>query len=684
MPGTKWQAQQLKDFLRDSSLAEPERYLNFRHERAPAFFFKPSSRREFLSFFPDWDEATNSPVSLVNEIVKGNFRYFEHHTVKAGFPPDWHQNLFNGQKAPADLHWSNISDFGYGDIKCIWELSRFGFVYALVRAYWRTNDEAIPEYFWQLLEDWQANNPPQFGSNWKCGQEISFRVMAWCFGLYGFLESRASTPERVSRLAQMVAVSGKRIEGNVNYALSQRNNHGISEGAGLWTVGTLFPEFRDSERLEKKGRKILEELGQSLIYDDGSFVQHSVNYHRLMLHDYLWVLRLGDLVGRPFSSDLRERVHRAYLFLYQIHESENGGIPNYGQNDGALILPLNNCDYLDFRPVIQSLHYLFTDARCFKPGPWDEDLLWMFGPSSIQASVEAPTFEELNADDGGYYTLRSECSFVFTRCASFQDRPGQADMLHLDLWWRGQNIAVDPGTYSYNAEAPWDNALAHTAYHNTVTVDGLDQMDRIGKFLWFPWLKSRVNKQTRSKAGNLAYWEGEHDGYLRLKSPVLHRRAILRVGDGFWLILDLLEGSIEHQYRLHWLFPDFSNEWSPDSGDLKLITPEGSYYIQVATLAERERSSIIRADESTPRGWIAPYYNYREPAISLDLVDRDKVTLFSTIFGPERVDVSMSDGNMSLETTGWKASLWIQTNGAKTLIDAIHLSGDFTDRLEMI
>ena len=41
-----------------------------------------------------------------------------------------------------------------------------------------------------------------------------------------------------------------------------------------------------------------------------------------------------------------------------------------------------------------------------------------------------------------------------------------------------RNVALDAGTYSYNAPQPWANPLAQTAYHNTVTVDDLDQMER--------------------------------------------------------------------------------------------------------------------------------------------------------------------------------------------------------------
>ena len=44
--------------------------------------------------------------------------------------------------------------------------------------------------------------------------------MAWCFGLYGFLESEATTAERVMQLAEMIYASGLRIDANIDFAIS--------------------------------------------------------------------------------------------------------------------------------------------------------------------------------------------------------------------------------------------------------------------------------------------------------------------------------------------------------------------------------------------------------------------------------------------------------------------------------
>lgn len=680
MPASDWEEQPLTSLLTQTLLARPESYLEYRRHESPAFLFAPSSRAGYQTYFSAWDEQSTTPETITEEIIQGTLHYFEHTPGAAGFPPDWHRNPFTGQRAPADLHWSEIGDFENGDIKVIWEPSRFGFSYTLVRAYWRTGDERYAEAFWQAVEDWQAHNPPQLGPNWKCGQEISFRVMAWCFGLYGFLDAPATDARRVALLAQMIAISGARIAANLDYALSQHNNHGISEGLGLWTIGTLFPELRFAAQWEEKGRRVLESLGRELIYDDGAFAQHSVNYHRLMLHDYLWALRLGEVSEKPFSAELKARVAQAGEFLYQIQDEVSGRVPYYGQNDGALILPLNNCDYQDFRPITQATHYLHTSTRCHASGPWDEDLLWLFGPEALAAEVRERRREDFKAEQGGCYTLRSKDGFAFTRCGAFRHRPAQADMLHADLWWRGQNVALDAGTYSYNAPVPWDDPLAHTGFHNTITVDGRDQMDRVRRFLWLPWATGRALSQKQSGAGHLAYWEGEHDGYRRLGVPAVHRRAILRLND-HWLILDRMKSAAEHEYRLHWLLIDAPYEWVEVEQRLTLRTPAGPYYVQAAVLAHESRCSLVRAGEGTARGWRAPYYNYREPALSLELTARADSVYFHSVFGPEPCQVIWGEDMVKVETDRWQASIAMAADEAQSLVSSVRLDGAVVDYL---
>ena len=249
----------------------------------------------------------------------------------------------NRQDACGTKHWSEVSDFGNTDIKIIWEPSRFAFAFPLARAYEAKKDEKYADGFWAAVEDWRDKNPPNCGPNWMCGQEIAIRMIAWLHG-YGLLRhSQATTEDRVLMLAQMVAVSAERIEANIGYALSQNNNHGISEAAGLFTAGVAV----GVDKWMKKGRRLLESQARCLIYEDGSFSQHSVNYHCVMLDVYHWVLELGKRNGLSFSGELQRRVDLAEEWLAVMTDPISGQAPNLGCNDGAWVLPRTK--YLEYR-----------------------------------------------------------------------------------------------------------------------------------------------------------------------------------------------------------------------------------------------------------------------------------------------------------------------------------------------
>lgn len=649
MPPYLWDERPLKTWLRHSIPASPAEYASWRREKSIRFFFK------------DLPQVQQPPIDEADAILAGNWRYFEGQEFSVGFPPNWHFNPVSQKMLSHDKHWSQISDFGAGDIKYVWEPNRFSVTYALVRAYAAAHDERYAEAFWQLIEDWSEKNPPQTGPNWKCGQETTFRVMAWCFGLYGFAKSPSTTPERLAHLAAMIAAQAERIAGNFNYARSQKNNHGISEAVGLWTVGLLFPEFSQAEMWLEQGKKMLLEEMRRQIYPGGAYVQHSLNYHRVMLHDSLWALRLSEINDSKLPDEIYEQFHKAVDFLHTLVDPQSGQVPNYGSNDGALVLPLNSCDYTDYRPVVQAGNYLLHRSLVYPPGPWDEDIVWLFGNNALQ-SLTTPTATPANLASDGYYLLHGDQSRIMIRCGEYQDRPAHADQLHIDLWWRGINIACDAGTYLYNGTPPWNNGLSATSVHNTVSVDDQNQMTRAGLFLWLDWAQGRVTR--REDFGLFILWEGEHNGYQRLAAPVCHRRGVIQLPNDTWLVYDSLNSIESHSYQLHWLLPDYP--YQQTNGGIELRTPAGFYNIRVLDLGEEGQHDFVRADKETVRGWRSQYYGVKEPALSLSVTHREVSCRFITVFSPSGSCGVFQSGNiLRLENAGWWAE--IDKNGGKIL-----------------
>jgi asparagine synthase (glutamine-hydrolysing) len=315
-------------------------------------------------------------------------------------------------------------------------------------------------------------------------------------------------------------------------------------------------------------------------------------------------------------------------------------MPVYGSNDGALVLPLNNCDFTDYRPLLQLGSYLTKGIRCFESGAWDEPLYWIYGSDALQAKVSAPPQTSQNYADGGVSILRGSQSKAIICCTDFRSRPSHADQLHVDLWIRGQNIACDAGTYLYSGEVrKWRNGLAHTAVHNTVIVDHKDQMRMVSRFTWTNWSRGKILKHGEH------LWQGEHDSY----KPVTHKRTVMALENDRWLVVDHLHDTRPHHYALHWLLNDFPYE---QKENLLLLSIDSlKHKVQVGLLNGKSAFSIVRGDLNSARGWRSQYYGNKEPAISVILEADQPRVCFWTFFGFESDKVELDGNNLQVNST---------------------------------
>jgi asparagine synthase (glutamine-hydrolysing) len=617
------------------------------------------------TFFPSTNPSSfrddENVCRQAERILEGEWPFFFHDWLHTGFPPDWHRNARDGKRVDDQRHWSRIDLNAIRDVKFVWEPSRFSIVYLLARAYGVSRDERYAEAFWTLVEDWAAKNPPNRGLNWASGQEAAFRVMAWCFALQAFRSSPASTAQRVVRLVQMMEKHGERVAGFIDYAISQRNNHGISEAVGLFTIGVLFPELPRATDWAKTGRELIVSQLSEQVYEDGSYVQHSFNYQRVMLDDLTWAFRLGELSGQPLPSESYGLIARAMKFMIRFCDSQTGRVPNCCGNDGSLVLPLSSCDYSDFRPSVQAAHYLTHRTLYFGNGRWNEMVERLFGEIET-----APTPIEVRPDDSElesnqYLKLQGPESHCMLHASKFHHRPAHADQLHLDLWWRGENIACDAGSYLYNGDQPCENGLAGTSVHNTVTIEGRDQMTRQGRFLWLDW----------AQAGHLSYEVGDfgtaieawHNGYRIL--GVIHRRSVLalRDADAYIVVDDIVGPPVSRRVRLHWLFPDYRSTWKLETSSLNLQTPAGEFRLDL--LGGKGSVSIARAGElvfgnqdqrkceTEVRGWCSLYYGEKLPALSLAIeVQRPLPVRLISVLAPMAVEIgALSEDEVTLRSS---------------------------------
>jgi hypothetical protein len=547
--------------------------------------------------------------------------------------------LFGGAPAALGLvpsgklvHWSDYerkrASFGVEDVKLIWEPARFGWAFALARAYLLAGEERFAAAFWRNFETFERANPPNLGPNWTSGQEVALRLLALLFASGAFAGSAESTPERTTRLAQSVLAHARRIPPTLSYARAQHNNHLISEALGLYAAGLCLPDQPEAPAWRVQGWQELNRALQEQIQPDGTYAQHSTSYHRLMLQAALLAGALArrdpsaGADGLAWPAETRPLLAAAARWLEERSDPLSGRASNLGSNDGANILPLAPGEIYDYRPTIQAAAQAFTGKPVLPPGPWDELGLWLGlppAPDPNPTSGERKWESRLDkADKGGWASLRA---------VRFSSRPSHADQLHVEIWSRGEALALDAGTYHYNARPPWNNGLASARAHNTVTVDGQDPMTRAGLFLWLDWDQARLlSRETRKLSA-------EHSGYRKL--GLIHRRTLEETLTG-WKISDyLIPASASaanaglHTFKLHWLLPDWP--YQREGRDLIFTRPSDkalSFKLVLEAEGEEDRGpllqmvrageSILGPDAHAPLlGWVSPTYALRQPAISV-------------------------------------------------------------------
>jgi Heparinase II/III-like protein/Heparinase II/III N-terminus len=597
----------------------PADSLDHWRKRAERFFTGPRQREQIrpaLARVVDDASWRQHVGALVAALPQGKMLLFHHHLLDVGWPVDFNRDPIHGVNWPVGLSRRNYRPFDprYKDLKCVWEASRFQVAFALARDAVRDQASPAGELFWQLFENWDQQSPCAATPNWHCGQEGTFRLMGWLLAACAVVDAPAARPDRFQRLSELVYLTGRLIEENILYARSQKNNHAISEAAGLWTIGLMFPEFQRAAQWRRRGRRVLVEEAQRQIYPDGSYIQNSSNYHRVMMDDMLWAIQLGALYGDPLE-ELHEPLGRALDWLLAMIDPGSGRVPNYGANDGGLVLPLTTCDYLDFRPVAQTVHFVLRGTRAFPPGPWDEEMLWLCGPDSLSArQVETTRSQRFQAASGGYYATGGARSWLFTRIHSHRDRPNQADMLHVDLWYGSVNVLRDGGSFLYQSDPPWQRFFESTAGHNTIEVDGQDQMQRGPSFLWFRWTQSRLLAWANSSDGRASYIAGEHYGYRRLPGQVVHRRAIARLL-GAYVIVDDVLGTESHDLALRWRLAPA--DWQEREGSWHADLAEVPVSLRIAASCGVTIELFCGSHGAQPEGWESLYYAERVPVPTL-------------------------------------------------------------------
>ncbi len=552
------------------------------------FFF---DNRELLSF-------PKNPTPAIEErfqkLKEGKFIFFNSIEFNIGDDYDWITNPESGFKYDPSKHWSRIADYSKeaGDIKYVWEKSRFSYLYDVTRYDYHFNEDCADFVFSEILS-WIDVNPINCGPNYRCSQEISLRVLNWTFALYYYRNSSSLTEKVFDKIQFAIYWQMHHVYHNINFSrIAVRNNHAITETLALYLVGLLYPQFPGSEKWKQKGKSWFEEEIAYQIYEDGTFLQFSMNYHRVVIQLLTWAIVLAEKNNESFSAVVYERAKKSVQFLRTCMVDENGYLPNYGANDGALFFKLNDAHYRDYQPSLDAL------AKALKMDisllPKNEDVYW-YGLNITTTDFWMLSDGIHSFPIGGYCVMREPETLTFIRCGSHKDRPSQADNLHLDVWYKGQNILLDAGSYMYNTDEETLRYFMGTASHNTVMLDNYDQMKKGARFIWYDW--SQCKDSFCDETAVTYNFKGSIFAFSYVSKSIIHQREIIKIkGEPKWTIKDSIinkPSKISMKQLWHLPLQHFPIKWKKVNDDNNEISESRSQGYISELYGEKEPCEVI-------------------------------------------------------------------------------------------
>ena len=550
------------------------------YESAKHQFVTHIKNRKHPKWYFDWRDFNAQGTRKPNANTSYADRYANNELVSCGV---WH-------KFGSRIDWkSNYSGNNYDE--WTWQLNRHHNWTTLGEAYWATGDEKYAKAFVSQLNSWidQCEVPTKawngVGSTWRT-LDAGVRMMGnWPNAFNRFLSSPAFDDEAVIKMVKLFYEHGAHLR---SHHTNRSDNWEAVEMSGLYTVGALFPEFKQSGEWRSYAANKLYEEEQNQFYPDGAQIELTPGYHALSGSSIVSVYKIAKLNGYTLPDGYVNRLEAAYEY-YQKIVLPDGTLP-----------ALNDSKWEDAHNFFLQAADLFPDRKDFR---------YM---ATGGKSGKKPSYTSVWMPWAGWYVMRSGWD-KDAMYALFEVGPYGADHQHEDklsfiLYAYGNRLITECGIYAYDKSKWYDYALSARG-HNVARIDGKDQNRkklrgsediRLSKApLSNPWISKR----------RYDYGEGEYtEGYgPALDRTVTHRRSIKFVKNKYWIVTDTFipSDTLEHSYDTWFHFNTDSYKEFPDLNIVSSADNETSN-IAILRLGENYNVDVIVGQETPEvQGWLS-------------------------------------------------------------------------------
>lgn len=454
------------------------------------------------------DFSLNTAIPLL-----GNYAYEK-------YKKQWNAGFQTENEWPEEfsysLEYKQRDDIG--DARTNWELNRHFQFALLAKDYAAGSDPKYLEELCGLFEDWNRKNPFLWGISWTSVMETAIRCSNWCY-TYCFLENTNVPEALLEKLRIGIINMADHITKHYS-RFSSANNHLIVEAYAIGQTGILcsYKPWIDL------ALKILTGELPRQNYPDGVNRELSLHYQSFYMEAMGLMMRLLVKNGIAVPDSWEPMIQRMCGYVVSCM-GKHGEMVVFGDDDEGKILDLqggfNHYRYmLGLFSCLLKKKYL-SRVRCC------ENLNWLFSEEELERAEHKPPFQTQQCAcfrEGGNTILRSRDGRVligidhaalgFGSIAAH----GHADALSFQLFLDGQPVFADPGTCIYHCDLESRNAFRRTENHNTACIDGKDQSEILGAFLWGKRAECELLEFAEEENGVIL--KARHNGY----RPVIHTR----------------------------------------------------------------------------------------------------------------------------------------------------------------
>ena len=579
-------------------------------------------------------------VQQAERLLAGRHSVFHLTSCDIGNPPDWNRDPLTGRLAP--LRPARAIDYRderrVGNIKYLWEPNRHLHLVTLAQAYALSGDLRYAHAVRQHVESWIEQCPVGCGPNWASPLELAIRLINWSIawqllgGERAGLLAGSDGRQFRERWLRSIYLHVESIIGNLS-RFSSANNHLIGEAAGVWIASVTWPYWPRMREWGAHARSILERESLAQNAPDGGNREQAIGYQQFVLDFLLLAGLAARAAGEDFDGNYWQRLERMIQFLASMMDV-SGNVPMFGDADDGYVVqfaPTESCN--PYRSLIATGALLFgRPDLALKARELDAKSRWLQSDAEARFQTllaRAPArFEPTRSfAQSGYYLLGRDLESPDEIRLLIDAGPlgylslaahGHADALGVVLNAGGREILVDPGTYAYHTEPDWRHYFRSTRAHNCVVIDGQDQSVQSGNFMWSRHARARCH-EFAAENGRQDF-SGEHDGYTRLRDPVLHRRAVLfDEPSGSFEIVDTFQCKGSHRVSRRW---HFAEALEVTTAKASFSAEAGRYRVTLAPLEPLAESQLIRGGTPEQGGWISRGFGRKQPCSTLRWVSQ--------------------------------------------------------------